>query len=156
MSLSTSILKVSSYLYKTCAPGWLGFISRVLYNTLCWTLGEGDSACSVLGITYSIRIDGKHGLCLGQTRGVVNLAYPGLSAPFSQIQPTEKKFHVFIINFFLNFYLFMTQEHLTNFKWVQHPPPIFNKEQSHNLFYICFIINSHQYLIINSFYEIDK
>lgn len=85
MSLHTSVLKVSSYLYKTCAPGWLGFISRVLYNTLCWTLGEGDSACSVLGITYSIRIDGKHGLCLGQTRGVVNLAYPGLSAPFSQI-----------------------------------------------------------------------
>lgn len=85
MSLSTSILKVSSYLYKTCAPGWLGFISHVLYYTLCWTLGEGDSACSVLGITYSIRIDGKHGLCLGQTRGVVNLAYPGLSAPFSQI-----------------------------------------------------------------------
>lgn len=85
MSLSTSILKVGSYLYKTCAPGWLGFISRVLYYTLCWTLGEGDSACSVLGIAYSIRIDGKHGLCLGQTRGVVNLAYPGLSAPFSQI-----------------------------------------------------------------------
>lgn len=85
ISLSTSILKVSSYLYKTCAPGWLGFISHVLYYTLCWTLGEGDSACSVLGITYSIRIDGKHGLCLGQTWGVVNLAYPGLSAPFSQI-----------------------------------------------------------------------
>lgn len=65
MFLYIFILKVSSYLYKICVLGWLGFISRVLYYIFCWIFGEGDLVCLVFGIIYFIRIDGKYGFCFG-------------------------------------------------------------------------------------------
>ena len=47
-------------------------------------------AYSVFCITHTISIYGKHGLCLWETRRIINLANSCFSSSFTQIQPGKK------------------------------------------------------------------
>lgn len=55
------------------------------------TCSTNPAASSVLGISHSVSIDGKHGLSLWQAGRVVDFTDPRLTSAFPQVQTAQKR-----------------------------------------------------------------